>query len=69
VAAVGEKWYSTMTGHDKSPGMMSASNQIILIHSLDLVGCAPESWRNRTPFRKGPASWISGKLFLQGEYE
>jgi hypothetical protein len=24
---------------------------------------------NRTPFRKGPASWISGKLFLQGEYE
>jgi hypothetical protein len=38
-------------------------------HSLDLLEGAPESWRNRTPFGKGPASWFSGKLFLHGEYE
>jgi hypothetical protein len=39
------------------------------IHSLDLLDGAPESWRNRAPFGKGPASWISGRLFLQGEYK
>jgi hypothetical protein len=42
---------------------------IALHHSLDLLDGAAESWRNRTPFGKGPSSWIWGKLFLQGEYE
>jgi hypothetical protein len=42
---------------------------IALHHSLDLLDGAAESWRNRTPFGKGLATWISGKLFLQKEYD
>jgi hypothetical protein len=63
---------ATLRNDGHSPDRRIRENMILSnkeIHSLDLLDGAAESWRNRTPFGKGLATWISGKLFLQKEYD